>query len=126
VTDNVDPLDGEVVENAGDISGEVEQAVGVDCLRLVAVPEAAQVGSDRPVAGLDQSADLVTPQGVRIGPAVQQQHRRIACIAGHGDFDGDVVGGDAHHHPTATRSPSTGLPDPVQGRDIAAAPPTRR
>ena len=83
---------------AGDVGGEVEQAVGVDRFGLVAVPEAAQVGSDRSVAGVDQGADLVAPQGVRIGPAVQQQHCRVAVVAGHGDFEGDVVGGDAHHH----------------------------
>ena len=98
MTDHVDLLDGEVVDDAGDVGGEVEQAVRVNRFGLVAVPEAAQVRSDRSVAGVDEGADLVSPQGVRVGPAVQQQNCRVAVVAGHGDFEDDVVGGDAHHH----------------------------
>ena len=121
VTDNVGPLDGEVVENAGDISGEVEHAVGVGHVGLVAVPEAAQVGSDRAVAGLDQCPDLVTPQGVRIGPAVHSSTAGplvspAAATSRETSLEMMRISLDRY-----AASPSTALPGRAPGRDTVAA-----
>ena len=71
-----------------------QDVVGVDAVGLVGRAEAAQVGGDDLVAGGDQRRDLVAPQVVGVGPAVQQHDGRALALDGH--LEADALGFDAH------------------------------
>ena len=95
VTDDVGPLDPELVEHAEHVAGEERQRVRLDLGRTVGLAEAAQVGHDAAVPGGGERGDLVAPQPMGVGPAVEEQHgRAIALVV---DLEPDPVHLVARH-----------------------------
>ncbi len=75
VTGDGDAVDAEVVEQAGDVVEDEGEGVVLDAAGFAAVAEAAQIGSDDPMPGLEKSVDLVAPHARSVRETVQQQHR---------------------------------------------------
>ena len=98
VADDVHPFDAEMIEHADEVREQERDRIVLDPFRLVGRAEAAHVGRDRPVPGGAQRGDLVIPERMRVGPAVDEQHG--FAVAGAGalvvDFDPRAVDVDAH------------------------------
>jgi hypothetical protein len=96
VAHDVGALDAQVVEHGEHVAEDVGQRVGADVVGPGRVAEAPQVGSDRPQPGRGECRHLVAPQVVRVGPTVQQQHRRPVLGSLDRHLDLDVTAGHAH------------------------------
>ena len=72
------------------VGGLLRDRVGLDGLRRVGEPEAAQVGHEHPVARVRERRDLVAPRVAELGKAVQQHDERPA---------GRTVLGDVQAYP---------------------------
>ena len=79
VADHVRTLDAQRVQQRHGVGGERQRVVAPR--RAVAPAEPAQVRRDQPVVA-GQQRDHVAPAPGVLGPAVQQQHRRGARVAG--------------------------------------------
>ena len=102
VADDVRPLDAQLVEHTEHVAGDERQGVRLDLGRAIGVAEPAQVGHDAPIAGGGERGDLMSPQPVRVRPAVQQQHRRTAAFVLH--LQSDPTHLVAHHATFLSRS----------------------
>jgi hypothetical protein len=72
-------LGAEVVEQRAQVTGQPVEAIGPETAWLVAQVVAAQVGSDRAVAGGDEGRNLASPAPPELGEAVQQQDGWRRC-----------------------------------------------
>ena len=72
----------DVIEQADDVGGQLDDVVGVDGARLRRTAVAALIGRQHAVAGLGQRRNLVTPGVRQFGEAVGQHHHRRVSIAG--------------------------------------------
>ena len=80
VADDVHAFDAEVVEHADEVRVQERDRIVLDPFRLVGRAEAAHVGRDRPVARGAQRGDLVIPERMRVGPAVDEQHGLAVAV----------------------------------------------
>ena len=74
----------DVVEQADDVGGQLDDVVGVDRLRLRGPAVPALIGRQHVVAGLGQRGYLVPPRVGQLGEAVGQHDDRRAAVAGLG------------------------------------------
>src|SRR5215469_16230441 len=77
VTDENGLVDGKMIEQSGEIAGQVLEIVIFDRLGPVGRAIAALVRRDRPNAGLAQRLDLVAPGKRDLRPAVAENKRRL-------------------------------------------------
>ncbi len=76
VTDDHRAFGADVIEQADDVGGQLDDVVGVDGDRLRRPAVAALIGRQHAVAGLGQRRNLVTPGVRQFGEAVGQHHHR--------------------------------------------------
>ena len=125
VADHMGPLDAEL-SSTPSTSPTWRQGVRLDLGGAIGRAEATQVGGDAAVAGRGQGVDLVAPESVRVGPAVEQQHRRPVL---HCDLEPDPVHLERITPPSSTSArrsgrappgPARAAQDPVATRSTAA------
>ena len=87
MSDDVGALDAERVENRDHVRDAVGDRVLLDAFRPLRLAEAAQVGRDHALAGLDERRDLMSPEPRRIGKPVEQEYRGAAALVEHGQSD---------------------------------------
>ena len=73
----------ERVEQPHHVSDQVQQGVLIDRFGLVGLSVASLVGRDRPVTGLRQSNELMTPRIPGLGKAVTENDQRPLPCFGH-------------------------------------------
>lgn len=64
MTDDVRPLDAEVIEHLGHVTGNGQQGVVVDAFGTIGVAETPQVGGNRAEPGRSEVGDLVAPEAM--------------------------------------------------------------
>ena len=87
-------LGADVVEQADEVGGQLDDVVGVDGVGLRRAAVAALIGRQHVVAGLGQRRNLVAPGVGQFGEAVGQHDHRRAAFAGLDDPQLHAVGLD--------------------------------
>src|SRR4051812_12859925 len=103
----------EVVEDAHYIEREEDDRIIVDSLRLVAGAVTALVRNDDLEAGVDERRNLLRPQALGVGEAVQQHDRPPLTF--HVHVEGDAIHRDSHVPPQDTRASSSSRLGPGSG-----------
>jgi hypothetical protein len=105
-------VDAELVEDADEVAGEVEDVVGLDRLRAARAAVAPLVRREDPVAGSGQRRDLAPPRVGELGEPVGEDDGGPLALVDHVEVD--PVGGDrALRH---RRSPRRGLQERLTAR----------
>ena len=82
VPDDHRPFGADVIEQADDVGGQLDDVVRVDGRRLRRPAVAALIGRQHAVARLGQRRNLVTPGVRQLGEAVGQHHHRRIPVTG--------------------------------------------